>query len=110
MSYPFPVMTTQNLSLDGRTRILLFAYNMEFKTGEDVSILTAQAEDSQQRAYPLAIESVRKVPKFEWITQMVIKLPDELTGGGDVWMSIKLRGAISNKVLVRIKQSASSST
>jgi hypothetical protein len=101
---PFQVMTTQNFSADQHTRISLFAYNVEFKSDEDFSVLLAQAEDAQQRTYPLTIEYAGKVPKFEWITQVVIKLPDELKNIGDVWMSIKLRGAISNKALVRIKQ------
>jgi hypothetical protein len=107
MSDPFPVTTTQNFSPDQHTRISLFAYNVELKSGEDVSALTAQAEDSQQRSYPLTIEYVGKVPKFEWVSQIVAKLPVELKGVGDVRVSIKLREATSDKVPIRLKPSVS---
>ncbi|HEX8097185.1 MAG TPA: hypothetical protein VF507_04085, partial [Pyrinomonadaceae bacterium] len=108
-SDPFPLMTTRNFSADGRTRVSLFAYNVELRPGEDVSVLTAQAEDSQQQVYPLAVEYVGKVSKFEWVTQVVVRLPDELKNLDGVRVSIKLRGATSNKAQVRLRPSADGS-
>ncbi len=62
-----------------------------------------QAEDSQHRLYPLTVEYVGKVPNIESLTQVVVKLPDELAGIGDVLLSISLRGANSNQALINIK-------
>lgn len=102
---PFPIFTTYNFSSDGRTRIMLFATSVEFAPGEQSSILTAQAEDSQHGIYPLAIEYVGEVPNFYWLTQVVVKLPDQLESAGDVSVSINLRGRMSNAAVVRIKPS-----
>ena len=100
---PFSVLTTRNFSHDQQTRLILFAYDMELGTGEDVSVVTAQAEDAQQKVYRLAVEAVRKVPDWEWITQVVVRLPPELANTGDVSLSIELRGVPSNKALVRLE-------
>lgn len=102
MAEPFSVLTTPNFTSDQQTRLILFAYDSELRSGENSSVITAQAEDSQHRVFPLAIEAVRKVPDWEWITQVVVKLPLELQNAGDVSISVNLRGVPSNKPLVRI--------
>ncbi|HET6890169.1 MAG TPA: hypothetical protein VFH31_03635, partial [Pyrinomonadaceae bacterium] len=99
---PFSVLTTPIFSSDHQTRLSLFAYDMELRSGENSSVITAQAEDTQQRVFPLAIEAVRKVPDWEWITQIVFKLPLELENAGDISISVNLRGVPSNKPLVRL--------
>ena len=102
---PFAVRTRFNFSPDQRTRILLFASNLELLPGEDASKVTAQAENAQGKGFPLVVENVAKVPGFDWLTQVVVKLPDELDGAGDVQVSISLRGMVSNKALITIKVS-----
>jgi len=96
---PFPVVTSHNFSLDGRTRIVLFATHVNLSPGE---LITAQAEDSQNRFFPLTIEFVGKVPHFDWLTQVIVKLPDELANAGEVRVSINVRGTSSNKVPLRL--------
>jgi hypothetical protein len=100
---PFPVFTLHNLSADGRTRIMLFAMNVDLQPGEDFSIVTAEAEDSQQTIYPLLVEYVGPVPNLNWLTQVNVRLPDNIANAGNVLVSIKLRGVQSNKVLVSIR-------
>jgi len=90
-------------SLDRRTRLTLFGYNLELKNGEDILAITAQAEDSQHRIYSLPIEAAAEIPRFTWIKEVVIKLPDELQGLGDISVKIALRGVTSNAALVSIK-------
>ena len=99
---PFSIATVNNLGLDGRTRLILFAVNAELSSGENMSVFTAQAEDSQQKIFPLTVEYVGRVPGLDWLTQINVKLPDGLTNG-DALFSISLRGQASNKVLVRIR-------
>jgi hypothetical protein len=103
MRDPFPVVTTQNFSADRHGRIMLFAVNIDLRPGENISIVTAQAEDSTHRIYPLPVESLGKVPGYDWLTQVVVKLPDELGNAGDISVSINVRSATSNKVLVKVK-------
>lgn len=103
MRDPFSVTTPYNLGPDQQTRIMFFAQNLELLPGENFSIVTAQAEDSAGSIYPLVVESVGKVPLLDWLTHVVVKLPGDLRNAGDVWVSINLHGAVSNKALIRIK-------
>jgi glucose/arabinose dehydrogenase len=100
---PFPLNTFLNFSADHRTRIILFASDAELLSGETSSAVTAQAEDSLLMNYPLTVESVGKVPGFDWLTQIVVKLPPSISGNGDLLVSITLRGKTSNKVRIRIR-------
>jgi glucose/arabinose dehydrogenase len=102
MREPFPLSTVHNFSQDGRTRLMLFAFNLELLSGENSSVVTAWAEDSQGR-YPLTVEAVNKVPNFSWLTQVVVRLPDQLASKDEVLVSIELRGIASNKALVKLK-------
>ncbi len=92
-------MTTNQFSTDGRTRIALFAGNVELQPGD---VLTAQAEDSQQQPRPLTVEFVGKVPGYNWLTQVVVTFPGSAPVAGDYLVSINLRGTPSNKALVTI--------
>jgi uncharacterized protein (TIGR03437 family) len=105
----FPLSSTHNFSSDGRTRIMLFATDVELGQGEDVSSVTAQAEDSRQKTYPLTVEYVGKVPNLDRLVQLVIKLPAEVESAGDVWVSINVRGVVSNRVLISVKPTGSGS-
>ena len=100
---PFPVSTIHNYSADGHTRVVLFAMNVELQAGENLSIVTAEAEDSQQTVYPLIVEYVGPVPNLNWLAQINVRLPDNLANAGTVFVSIKVRGVQSNKVLVSIR-------
>lgn len=95
VSEPFPVLTPYNFSPDGHTRVMLFATDVD---PVDASAVTAQAEDSQNIIYPLAVEFVGKVPGFDWLTQVIVKLPDGLGNTAEVRVSISVRGTSSNKV------------
>ena len=103
----FPVIATHNLSQDRRTRVILFATDLELRQGDSISAITAQAEDAQQRIYPMVVEYVGGVPNFDRLTQVVVKMPEEIEGAGDIWVSISVRDVVSNKVRVSIKPSGS---
>lgn len=98
---PFSLMSEHNLSSDKGTRIILLASNIDSLPGEDLSTLTAQIEDTQHTVYALEVESVRKVPN-EGLTQVVVKLPQQIANAGDFRVSISLSGTVSNKAIVRI--------
>jgi choice-of-anchor B domain-containing protein len=100
---PFAVNSSHNFSGDGRTRVMLFAANVNLAPGEPQTVLTAQAEDAQNKIYPLTVEYVSKFPEFERVTQVIVTLPDELAGAGDVSISLNLRGTPGNKALIKIQ-------
>ena len=86
--------------MDQRTRIMVFAIGLALMPGEAASVVTAQAEDSAHTIHPVTIEYIGR-PNFDWLTQVNLRLPDGLPPSGDLWGSISLRGAASNRVLVR---------
>lgn len=102
---PFSLLGDHNFSADHRTRITLFALHAQLKPGEDASAVTAEA-DVSGTVVPLIVESVRTVPNFDWLTQVVVKFPDQFsTGGGgpeDARIRIRLRGANSNQAVITI--------
>lgn len=97
---PFSVTALLNLGMDQRTRVSLFAANLNLNSGD---VVAAQAEDSQGQIRSLPVEYVGRVPKFNWITQVVVKLPDQLAGAGDVRVSLTVGAASTNKLLLNIK-------
>jgi hypothetical protein len=102
---PLPVVALNNFmqGRDPRTRVALFGINLDLMPGENASAVTAQARDSQSRNHSLNVEVVGKVPTLDWLTQVIVRLPDELANAGDVWISIKLHGQTSNEVLFGVK-------
>jgi hypothetical protein len=100
---PFPVVNLLNFSSDQRTRIMLFGTNLELIQGETLSAITARAEDAQMNVYPLTVEFATKPPELDPLTELIVRLNDNLPPGQTVMISVTLRGQTSNKVGVRIK-------
>jgi hypothetical protein len=99
---PLPVVNRNNLSQSRRTRLTLFGINMDLMPGENASAVTARARDSRSKTHDLSVEFVAKIPNLD-LTQIVVRLPDELAQAGDVWISVSLRGQTSNEVLFSIE-------
>jgi hypothetical protein len=98
---PFSSAGRQRFGLDTATRVMLFATDLKF--GESPSTITAEAEDSQHRAFSLTVEYVGKIPNHDWLTQVIVKLPVDIESAGDIWISIHVGSLVSNKVLISIK-------
>jgi len=103
MRDPFPLINGYNLSIDQRTRIMLFGSNLELLPNETFTAITAKAEDAQMNVFPLVVEFVGKPPGMDPLSEVVVKLPDNLPTGQSVFVSVTLRGQTSNKVRIRIK-------
>jgi TolB protein len=97
---PFSVVSNWNLSPDRRTRVILFASNLTTTATGDISV---QAEDSNGRVYQLPVEHVERVPGFDWLTQINVRLAEELSGIDYVWVSLNVRGSVSNKAVVTLR-------
>ncbi len=100
---PFSLVGNNNFTADYRTRIALFALHAQLRPGETASAITAEAE-VDGTIVPLTVEFVGTVPNFDWLTQIVVKLPDHFsTGGGgphDAKIRIRLRGQDSNQAVI----------
>jgi hypothetical protein len=100
---PFALTNIFNFSTDQRTRLILFGMNLDLLPGETASAVTAQAEDAGMNVFPLVVEDVAKVPGFDWLSQVVVRLPNNTPTGQPIFVSVRLRGQSSNKARVRMR-------
>ncbi|MFS8084291.1 MAG: PQQ-dependent sugar dehydrogenase [Acidobacteriota bacterium] len=103
MRDPFSLTDANNFSSDNRSRLALFSTNLELLPGENSSAITARAEDASLNVYPLTVEFAGNVPNFDWLTQVIVRLPNNLPTNQDVWVTITLHAKTSNKVRFRIR-------
>ena len=101
MRDPFALGNIHNLSLDQRTRIVLFTTGIELNLGETPSSILVQLEDAQNRIYSLVVEDFRQVPNFDF-SQIVVKLPDSIDTEGDFRITLTFRGTTGNKPVIRV--------
>ncbi|HWT03362.1 MAG TPA: hypothetical protein VN256_24145 [Pyrinomonadaceae bacterium] len=99
---PFSPTQRNPFGSDNRTRIMLFAKNLDLQPGEGASVVTAEAEDATHARYPLTVEYVGRVPGFDWLGVVIVRLHDLIGNVGDVLIGIRLRGVASNRVRVGI--------
>jgi endonuclease/exonuclease/phosphatase family metal-dependent hydrolase len=100
---PFVVSTPINLSSDHRTRIMLFATNLELLSGESPSTIIGRAVDSRGNSYDLPVEQVLRFSNFPGLSTLIVRLPADTTIVGDLKIHIGIHNAVSNDVLVAIK-------
>lgn len=100
---PFPLVNDNYFGADRRTRLKLFLVDMDLYSGETISIITVKAQDSQSNNYTLPVEDLRKVPDVPWLSQLTVRLPDELAGVQEITLSVSARGLASNQTKLRLK-------
>ena len=82
---PFPLTASNPLThTDTRTRISIFAMDLELLPGEGANAFTSDVQDATGKIYPLRVEYVGQVPNFPGITMIVVRLADDLGDVGDV--------------------------
>jgi len=100
---PYPLTDLFNFSSDNRTRVMLFAVNLNLQAGEGSSAVTARAQDAQIILHSLPVEFVGTVPGFPWLTEVVVMLPANLPAGQDILVSVTYHLQTSNQVRMKIK-------
>ena len=101
-SEPFALNSPYAAVSDRRTRVMLFALNLRLQPDENLSVVTADAEDAAHQHYALTVEYVGVVPQQEWLSAVVLRLSENLGDVGDVLLSVSYRGVSSNRVRVAI--------
>lgn len=99
---PFPLTRAFNFGTDLRTRVSFFALNLDLLPGEGATAVTARANDEQGNGYPLTVEYVGLVPDNDWLSQVVVRLPDNVGLAQRLFVTITLRGATSNIASIKI--------
>jgi glucose/arabinose dehydrogenase len=100
---PFPLTNAWNFSGDGRTRVMFFVTNLDLAPNENSSAVVAQAHDGANNVFPLTVEFAGKVPGFDWLTQVVVRLPDNLPSGQAVFLSVTFHGQTSNQARIQMR-------
>jgi hypothetical protein len=85
---------------DSRTRLLLFARNIDVPAGENPQALTADAEDGNHIIYPLQVEYVSSLGINEPTYGIHVRLNDQMAENGDVLVRLYFNGVPSNRVRV----------
>ena len=99
---PFPLTSSAVFSTDTRTRVCIFAMDLQLLPGEGMSAFTADVQDAAGKLYPLRIEHMGQVPNFPGITMFIVRLADDLGDVGDVLVRLNLHGLASNRVRMAI--------
>ena len=99
---PFNRVARVQFSADNKTRVMLFAKNLQLQPGETATAVTADAEDVDHHIYSLTVEHVGTVPNQTWLMSIIVRLPDDLADVGDVLVRIRYGGLASNRVRVGI--------
>jgi uncharacterized protein (DUF1800 family) len=99
-----PFSPTQGIAFspDIRTRVCIFAMDLELLPGEGANAFTSDVQDATGKIYPLRVEYVGQVPNFPGITMIVVRLADDLGDVGDVLLRLNLHGMSSNRVRIAI--------
>ena len=102
---PFSLSASVPYGVDTRTRICIFAMDLELLPGEGANAFSSDVQDASGKIYPLRVEYVGRVPNFPGITMIVVRLADDLGDAGDVLLRLNLHGMSSNRVRVAIGHS-----
>jgi uncharacterized protein GlcG (DUF336 family) len=97
---PFALTSMHALGADRRTRVQLFALNLD--SADDASTVAADAEDGAHRVFTLVVESVLPVPGQEWMRSITVRLDAAMADAGDVLVRVTRRGVSSNRVRVGV--------
>ena len=104
---PFKLTASPSFGVDTRTRVVIFAMNLNLLAGETANgnpaSFTADAQDASGTRYPLNVEYVNQVPGFPGVYMIIMRLNDAMTNAlGDVLVSVNLHTVASNRVRVAI--------
>jgi uncharacterized protein (TIGR03437 family) len=81
---------------------MFFVTNLDLAPNENRSAVVAQAHDGANN-FPLTVEFAGKVPGFDWLTQVVVRLPDNLPSGQAVFLSVTFHGQTSNQARIQMR-------
>jgi Bacterial Ig-like domain (group 3)/Calx-beta domain/FG-GAP-like repeat len=101
---PFSLSNLHNFdSMDHRQRVSLFVWRLGLLPSDTVANVTVTAEDSVGGVYPLTIEFMGAFAPIDGVTQIVVRLPDNVVGAPrDLFVKVQLRGPASNQAVIKI--------
>jgi hypothetical protein len=100
---PFLLANSYNLSLDLRRRVSFFVWRLGLLPGDNLSNVAVTAEDGQGQTYNLVVEYVGLQPGLSEVSQVVVRLPDNVVGAPrDLSVKVTLHSTVSNAAIIKI--------
>ena len=101
---PFSLTNPFNLSTtDQSRRVSLFVWRLGLLPNDTAANLTVTADDGAGGVYPLTVESVGTFAPVADVTQIVVRLPNNVVGAPrDLFVKVQLRGPASNQAVIKI--------
>lgn len=101
---PFTLLSEFNMSgNDQRRRVSLFVWRLGLLPSDTPASLTVVARDDEGRTYDLPVEAFTPAIGVDDVTQVVVRLPDNVIGAPrDLFVKVTLRGPSSNEAFIKI--------
>jgi CSLREA domain-containing protein len=101
---PFSLTSAFNLSgNDQRRRVSLFVWRLGLLPSDTPASVTVVARDDEGRIYDLPVEALSAAAVVGDVTQVVVRLPDNVIGAPrDLFVKVTLRGPSSNEAFIKI--------
>ncbi len=100
---PFSLTNPFNFGDDQRRRVSFFVWRLGLLPSDTVASVQVVARDDEGRIYDLPVEALNPVATVPDVTQVVVRLPDNIIGAPrDLRVKITLRGPGSNEGLIKI--------
>jgi hypothetical protein len=100
---PFSLTNPFNFGDDQRRRLSLFVWRLGLLPSDTVASVQVIARDDEGRIYDLPVEALNPVVTVPEVTQVVVRLPDNVIGAPrDLLVKVTLRGPGSNEAFIKI--------
>lgn len=100
---PFSLINAFSLSNDQRRRVSLFVWRLGLLPNDTTASVQVVARDDEGRIYNLPVEALSPVTTVVDVTQVVVRLPDNVIGAPrNLFVKVTLRGPGSNEAFIKI--------
>ena len=100
---PFSLTNPFNLSDDHGRRVSLFVWRLGLLPSDTTASVQVVARDDEGRTYNLPVEALNAVGTVTDVTQVVVRLPDNVIGAPrNLFVKVTLRGPGSNEAFIKI--------
>jgi len=100
---PFPLTNANYFGPDKQTRIKLLVVDLDLYNAETLSIVSVQGVDSSAITFDLPVEDLRKIPGTPWMSQLTVRLPNNIPVPNVLTVTVTARGFASNAATIRVQ-------
>jgi hypothetical protein len=100
---PFSLLEPNYFGTDKHRRVTLYVWRLGLLPVDTAANITVTAHDGAGGIYNLPVEFVSPLSAVDGVTQVVVRLPDAVTGAPrDLFVKVQLHGPGSNEAVIKI--------